>query len=207
MDTAIRRQTIADLLHRTARRLPGKPAILCGDTCWTFAEFDALVDRVAAGLSAMGVRTYRNIIVVAAPARDVRLRIDVGGDALRECAAEETLRTLLVEEPRQTGKQASGEIAVQQGRTRAERLEPEAIAAQRVQRTDRFRPRVRVDPVQRPVRAGATDRARQSITRRTRATDAHNACAGCGEQARNGRLTDAEVGRDRRSRLRAAQAQ
>ncbi|MGE0332563.1 MAG: AMP-binding protein [Ramlibacter sp.] len=65
MDTAIRRQTLADLLHRTARRLPGKPAILCGDTCWTFAEFDALVDRVAAGLAAMGVGHASRVAVLA----------------------------------------------------------------------------------------------------------------------------------------------
>eukprot|EP01034_Spumella_vulgaris_P014884 gene14884-19017_t len=65
MDTAIRRQTLADLLHRTARRLPAKPAIVCGDTCWTFAEFDALVDRVAAGLSGMGVGHASRVAVLA----------------------------------------------------------------------------------------------------------------------------------------------
>jgi len=65
MDTAIRRQTIADLLRRTARRLPGKPAILCGDICWTFAEFDALVDRLAAGLADMGVGHASRVGVLA----------------------------------------------------------------------------------------------------------------------------------------------
>jgi fatty-acyl-CoA synthase len=65
MDTAIRRQTIADLLRRTARRLPGKTAIVCGDTCWTFAEFDALVDRVAAGLAGMGVGHASRVGVLA----------------------------------------------------------------------------------------------------------------------------------------------
>ncbi len=52
---ALRRQTLSDLLHRTAARLPNKPAILCGDTCWTWAQFDAVVSRLAAGLHAAGV--------------------------------------------------------------------------------------------------------------------------------------------------------
>ena len=55
MHPATRRQTIADLLHRTAKRLPNKTGLICGDTRWTFAEFDAVLDRVAAGLSGMGV--------------------------------------------------------------------------------------------------------------------------------------------------------
>ena len=52
---AIRRQTIGDLLRRTAQRLPAKLAIACGDTRWTYAEFDALVSRLAAGLAQRGV--------------------------------------------------------------------------------------------------------------------------------------------------------
>jgi fatty-acyl-CoA synthase len=40
-------------------------AIICGDTCWTFAEFDALVDRVAAGLAAMGVGHASRVAVLA----------------------------------------------------------------------------------------------------------------------------------------------
>ncbi|MEO7548611.1 MAG: acyl-CoA synthetase [Ramlibacter sp.] len=65
MDTAIRRQTIADLLHRTARRFPGKTGLVCGDTRWTFAQFDAVVDRVAAGLAAMGVGPASRVAVLA----------------------------------------------------------------------------------------------------------------------------------------------
>lgn len=65
MDTAIRRQTIADLLHRTARRFPGKTGLVCGDTRWTFAQFDAVVDRVAAGLAAMGVGHASRVAVLA----------------------------------------------------------------------------------------------------------------------------------------------
>jgi fatty-acyl-CoA synthase len=65
MDPAIRRQTIADLLHRTAKRLPHKPGLVCGATRWTFAEFDTVVDRVAAGLAHMGVRHASKVAVLA----------------------------------------------------------------------------------------------------------------------------------------------
>ena len=53
---AVRRQTIADALRRTALRLPQKLGIVCGQTAWTYAEFDALVSRLAAGLSGVGVK-------------------------------------------------------------------------------------------------------------------------------------------------------
>ncbi|RYF43972.1 MAG: long-chain-fatty-acid--CoA ligase [Comamonadaceae bacterium] len=65
MDTAIRRQTIADLLHRTAKRSPGKTGLVCGETRWTFAQFDAVVDRVAAGLADMGVGHASRVAVLA----------------------------------------------------------------------------------------------------------------------------------------------
>jgi fatty-acyl-CoA synthase len=65
MDSAIRRQTIADLLHRTAKRYPAKTGLICGDTRWTFAEFDAVCDRVAAGLSHLGVRKASRVAVLA----------------------------------------------------------------------------------------------------------------------------------------------
>ena len=65
MDTAIRRQTLADLLHRTAKRLPHKTAIECGATRWSFAEFDAIADRLAAGLSRLGVAKGARVAVLA----------------------------------------------------------------------------------------------------------------------------------------------
>ncbi len=65
MDPAIRRQTIADLLHRTAKRLPAKTGLVCGDTRWTFAEFDTVVDRVAAGLGRLGVGKASRVAVLA----------------------------------------------------------------------------------------------------------------------------------------------
>ncbi|MDP2263044.1 MAG: acyl-CoA synthetase [Hydrogenophaga sp.] len=60
-----RRQTIADALHRTAMRLPGKSAIICGSTEWTYAEFNALVSRLAAGLAHMGVNEGDKVAVLA----------------------------------------------------------------------------------------------------------------------------------------------
>jgi fatty-acyl-CoA synthase len=65
VDTAIRRQTLADLLHRSAKRFPRKTAIECGATRWSFAEFDALADRLAAGLARMGIAKGARVAVLA----------------------------------------------------------------------------------------------------------------------------------------------
>ena len=62
---AVRRQTIADALHRTALRLPAKTAITCGSTTWTYAQFDALVTRLAAGLNKIGVGEGDKVAVLA----------------------------------------------------------------------------------------------------------------------------------------------
>jgi fatty-acyl-CoA synthase len=51
-----RRQSLSDMLHRTALRVPGKLAIVCGVTRLTFAELDAAVSRTAAALAAQGLR-------------------------------------------------------------------------------------------------------------------------------------------------------
>ena len=61
----VRRQTIADALRRTALRLPAKTGIVCGDTHWTYAEFDALVTRLAAGLAHIGVAEGDRVAVLA----------------------------------------------------------------------------------------------------------------------------------------------
>ena len=61
----VRRQTIADALRRTAQRLPHKKAIVCGSTTWTYAQFDALVSRLAAGLISIGVREGDKVAVLA----------------------------------------------------------------------------------------------------------------------------------------------
>lgn len=61
----VRRQTIADALHRTAQRLPQKSAVVCGTTLWTYAEFNALVTRLAAGLAGIGVAQGDKVAVLA----------------------------------------------------------------------------------------------------------------------------------------------
>ena len=63
--TIVRRQTIADALHRTALRLPAKTAIVCGRVSWTYAEFNALVSRLAAGLHRIGVGEGDKVAVLA----------------------------------------------------------------------------------------------------------------------------------------------
>ena len=65
MDASLRRQTLADLLRRSAKRHPAKTAIICGDTTWTYAAFDALCDRLAAGLAGQGVKKGSRVAVLA----------------------------------------------------------------------------------------------------------------------------------------------
>jgi len=65
MNPSIRRQTLGDVLRRTALRVPDKTAIVCGETQWTFAEFDALVSRLAAGLAQLGVNQGDRVAVLA----------------------------------------------------------------------------------------------------------------------------------------------
>lgn len=65
MHSVIRRQTLADLLHRTAQRCPNKWAVICGSHRFTFAELDARVDRVAAGLAQRAVGHGTRVAVLA----------------------------------------------------------------------------------------------------------------------------------------------
>jgi fatty-acyl-CoA synthase len=65
MNPALRRQTLADLLHRSAARHPDKLAIACGDVRWSYAEFDALVSRLGAGLASLGVAKGTRVAVLA----------------------------------------------------------------------------------------------------------------------------------------------
>ena len=65
MDSAIRRQTLGDILHRSAARTPRKTAVICGATRWTYAELDALCTRVAAGLAARGIARGDRVAILA----------------------------------------------------------------------------------------------------------------------------------------------
>src|SRR5258707_8865683 len=65
MHSVTRRQTLADLLRRSAARTPNKPAVVCGDISWTYAEFDRISERVAAGLAERGVAKGTRIAILA----------------------------------------------------------------------------------------------------------------------------------------------
>ena len=65
MDPMIRRQTLADVLHRSATRTPNKLAVACGEVRWTYAEFEAISRRVAAGLHARGVGHGSRVAILA----------------------------------------------------------------------------------------------------------------------------------------------
>src|SRR4029453_15610224 len=65
MQSEIQRQTLADLLRRSASRPPGKLAIRCRDVAWTYAEFNQLCDRLATGLAQQGVGKGARVAVLA----------------------------------------------------------------------------------------------------------------------------------------------
>ncbi|MFF0522150.1 acyl-CoA synthetase [Actinomadura nitritigenes] len=50
-----RQHSYGDLVHRTARRYPGKLAVVGGDERFTYAEFDAAVNRAANALAGRGL--------------------------------------------------------------------------------------------------------------------------------------------------------
>src|SRR6187455_1071817 len=51
-----RRHGVGDLLHRTARRYPGKLAVVAGDLRATYEEFDTAVNRAAHALTDRGLQ-------------------------------------------------------------------------------------------------------------------------------------------------------
>ncbi len=65
MHPALRRQTLADLLHRSAKRHPAKTAIICGNNSWSYAEFDSVCSRLAAGLAERGIAKGSRVAVLA----------------------------------------------------------------------------------------------------------------------------------------------
>jgi fatty-acyl-CoA synthase len=65
MHPAIHRQTLSDLLRRSAARTPRKLAIACGDTRWSYAEFEQVCARVAAALAARGIVKGTRVALLA----------------------------------------------------------------------------------------------------------------------------------------------
>lgn len=65
MNSIARQHTLSDVLHRSTARNPGKLAILCGDTRWTYAEFENVSLRLAGGLSGQGVTKGTCVAILA----------------------------------------------------------------------------------------------------------------------------------------------
>jgi fatty-acyl-CoA synthase len=65
MRAVTRRHTLGDLLHRSAKRHPEKLAVACGATRWSYADFDQVCDRVAAGLAQRGIAKGSCVAILA----------------------------------------------------------------------------------------------------------------------------------------------
>ena len=62
---AARRQSLSAMLRRSAARHGKRPAILCGDTRWSYAEFNHIVDHLAAGLRQHGLLPGERVAILA----------------------------------------------------------------------------------------------------------------------------------------------
>ena len=60
-----REHSIGDLLRRAGSREPNKPALNCGAVRWTFAELDAVCNRLARGLLGLGVKKGDRLAVLS----------------------------------------------------------------------------------------------------------------------------------------------
>src|SRR3954467_6657402 len=60
-----REHSIGDLLRRAAGRDPGKLAVSCGHVSWTFAEMDAICNRLGRGLLGLGVKKGDRLAVLS----------------------------------------------------------------------------------------------------------------------------------------------
>jgi fatty-acyl-CoA synthase len=59
------RQTLGDLLRRTAARRPDKTALVCGDVRWSYAEFDRVCTRCATGLRGLGIDAGDHVAILS----------------------------------------------------------------------------------------------------------------------------------------------
>src|SRR4051812_7410201 len=65
VSTQLRQQSLGTMLRRSALRHKDRVAIICGETIWTYAELDALADRIGTGLRAAGIGKGDRVAVVA----------------------------------------------------------------------------------------------------------------------------------------------
>ena len=61
----VHRHTLADLLRRSAAREPHKLAIACGDTRWSYEQFHAITERIAAGVGAQRIGKGDRVAILA----------------------------------------------------------------------------------------------------------------------------------------------
>ena len=64
-DARLRSHQLADIVHRSALRYPNRMAICCGETRWTYAEFDRLVSQLSAALRQDGLGAGDRIGILA----------------------------------------------------------------------------------------------------------------------------------------------
>jgi fatty-acyl-CoA synthase len=64
-DAVARRQTLFDVVARTAARDGGKMALCCGDTEWTYRQFVDIIEDIAGGLTAHGIAPGDRVAVLS----------------------------------------------------------------------------------------------------------------------------------------------
>src|SRR5262249_8913565 len=65
LQTAMHRQTVSAMLRRSALHHRDRIAVHCGTTIWSYAELDAITDRLCTGLSRAGIRKGDRVAVMA----------------------------------------------------------------------------------------------------------------------------------------------
>ena len=60
-----RQHTIGDILRRTASRVPSKLAIQCGNTKWSYRQFDDICNQIARHLISKGLKVGDKVALVA----------------------------------------------------------------------------------------------------------------------------------------------
>jgi fatty-acyl-CoA synthase len=60
-----RAQSIGDILRRSAQRTPNKTAVKCGAIVWSYAEMDAICNRLGRGLTGSGIAKGDRVAVLS----------------------------------------------------------------------------------------------------------------------------------------------
>jgi fatty-acyl-CoA synthase len=60
-----RAQSLSAMLARAAQRHGERTAIICGDVCWSYADFHREVERLASGLRRLGLKPGERIAILA----------------------------------------------------------------------------------------------------------------------------------------------